>query len=249
MPGLARVDRDRVAERPGERLELGLHDVVRLAAGEHPHVQRDVGVERERLEDVPGQRAEVGRPRRRRRARRTPGPRARRCARSRDGRTRRRRPAPAPRRAARWRRRTGGCPACRRAPRAAPGRARSRCPRRCGGRRCGCRRRSATVRSTSECRANEIEHVVVEADAGRDVVAAGAVEVDLDEDLGLAGLPLDACGPGSCRAPSISLSTSVRASLERRHLVGRCRSTPAATRPGPTSRISTPRSSSPCHTA
>ena len=33
-------------------------------------------------------------------------------------------------------------------------RARSRCPRRCGGRRCGCRRSVCTTRSTSECRAN-----------------------------------------------------------------------------------------------
>jgi hypothetical protein len=33
--------------------------------------------------------------------------------------------------------------------------------------------------------------VVVEADPGRDVMAAGAVEVDLDEHLRLAGLPLD----------------------------------------------------------
>ena len=38
---------------------MGLHDVVRLAPRQHPHVQRDVGVERQRLEDVPGQRAQV----------------------------------------------------------------------------------------------------------------------------------------------------------------------------------------------
>ena len=126
-------------KRPGERLELRLDDVVRVPAAQHAHVQGEVGVEGDRLEDVPGQRA------RRyaapcRRSRRTPGPPARRCARSRGVRTRRRRPARAPRRAARWRRRSGGCRPCRRAPRAAPGRARSRCPRRCGGRRCGCRR-------------------------------------------------------------------------------------------------------------
>jgi hypothetical protein len=58
-PGLARVERDRVAEGPGERLELRLDEVVRVAAGEHPDVQRDLGVEGDRLEDVPGQRAEV----------------------------------------------------------------------------------------------------------------------------------------------------------------------------------------------
>ena len=37
------------------------------------------------------------------------------------------------------------------------------------------------------------EHVVVEPDAGGDVDRAGAVEVDLDDELGLAGGPLDAC--------------------------------------------------------
>ena len=55
--GLARVDRDRVAQRAGERLELGLDDVVRVAAGQHPDVQRDLGVEGDGLEDVAGQRA------------------------------------------------------------------------------------------------------------------------------------------------------------------------------------------------
>ena len=40
---------------------IALH--VRVLAGrEHPDVQGDVGVERDRLEDVPGERAEVGRP-------------------------------------------------------------------------------------------------------------------------------------------------------------------------------------------
>ena len=137
---LPRVDRHRVAERPGEGLELGLHDVVRLPAGQHPDVQGEVGVEREGLEDVAGQRARGSR---RGRARRTAGPRARRCARSRGDRRRRPRPARAPRPTAPSRRRSGGCRPCRRAPRAAPGRARSRCPRPCGARRCGCRPRSA----------------------------------------------------------------------------------------------------------
>src|SRR3712207_8985431 len=35
------------------------------------------------------------------------------------------------------------------------------------------------------------QHVVVEAHTGVDVGAAGAVEVELDQDLGLLGLPLD----------------------------------------------------------
>src|SRR6478735_8975352 len=53
--GLAGVDRDRVAERPGERLELRLDQVVRVAPGQHPDVQGEVRVEGEGLEDVPGQ--------------------------------------------------------------------------------------------------------------------------------------------------------------------------------------------------
>ena len=46
-----------------------------------------------------------------------------------------------------------------------------------------------------------VEHVVVEADAGGDVGAAGAVEVELDEDLRLLGLPLDPGGPAHRVAP------------------------------------------------
>ena len=42
------------------------------------------------------------------------------------------------------------------------------------------------------------EHVVVEADPGGDVGAAGAVEVDLDVDLGLLGLRGRASPCGSC---------------------------------------------------
>ena len=43
-PDDARVERDRVAQRPGDRLELRLDEVVRVAAGQHPDVQRDAGV-------------------------------------------------------------------------------------------------------------------------------------------------------------------------------------------------------------
>ena len=119
------------AQRAGDRLELGLDEVVRVAAGQHAHVQGDAGVVGEALEHVPGQRAGVG------------------AADDGvdlalglalvhdvgaagdvdDGH------APAPRRAAPWRRRSGRCRACRRAPRAGRRRGRSRRPRRCGGRR------------------------------------------------------------------------------------------------------------------
>ena len=122
--------------------------------------------EGERLEDVPGQRAGACR---RRRSRRTPARRARRCARSRDGRTGRPRPAPAPRRAARWRRRSGGCRPCRRAPRAAPAPSTIAVSSTvwwasmCGS------PSVRTVRSRRPCLAELVEHVVEEADAGADV--------------------------------------------------------------------------------
>ena len=130
---------------------------------------RDLGVERERLEDVAGQRAR----RSRRRSRRTPGRRARRCGRSRAARRRRRRACTSASSSGTVASPKRRMPPCRRAPRAAPapstiavsstvwwasmwvspvGRARSR--------------------STSECRANAVEHVVVEPDAGGDVGAA-----------------------------------------------------------------------------
>src|SRR3954469_6088730 len=42
------VDRDRLPQGPGQRLELALDDVVGVAAGvEHPHVQADPRVEGE----------------------------------------------------------------------------------------------------------------------------------------------------------------------------------------------------------
>ena len=99
---------------------------------EHADVQRDPGVVREGLEDVPGQRAAYVR----RRSRRTPAPPAPGVHAVRAAGRGRRPPGRAPRPAARSRRRTGRCRACRRAPRAGRRRARWRCPRRCGGRRC-----------------------------------------------------------------------------------------------------------------
>ena len=69
-----RVDRDRGAQRTGDRLELGLDDVVRVAARRAPARAGRCGVEGERLEDVPGQRAGVRAPPRRRRSARTPAP-------------------------------------------------------------------------------------------------------------------------------------------------------------------------------
>src|SRR4051812_25253265 len=55
----ARVELDGGAQGAGHGLELGFDDVVRVPPGEHPHVQRDAGAVRERLEDVPGQGTDV----------------------------------------------------------------------------------------------------------------------------------------------------------------------------------------------
>src|SRR3546814_9522675 len=55
------------------------------------------------------------------------------------------------------------------------------------------------------------EHVVIEADPSGDLVLAGAVEVELDVDLRLAGLPVDPRGPAH---RLISFMTSVSAFLK-----------------------------------
>ena len=52
---LARVDRDRGAERAGEPLEAGLGDVVVVLAVEVLDVERDAGVLGEGLEELPEQ--------------------------------------------------------------------------------------------------------------------------------------------------------------------------------------------------
>ena len=188
--GLARVDRDRVAERPGERLELRLHDVVRLPPREHADVQGDVGVERDRLEDVPGQRAEVGHGSAATAERDVllplglAGVHAVGTTGHVDDRLHERLVE-----------RDGGV--------AEPADA-LLVPERLAQRLAEHDRRvldgvvGVDVQVTGgldgevdqRVPGERDEHVVVEADPGRDVVAPGAVEVDLDEDLGLAGLAL-----------------------------------------------------------
>src|SRR5581483_5960567 len=85
------------------------------------------------------------------------------------------------------------------------------------------------------------EHVVVEPDAGRDVGVARPVELDLDEHLGLAGRALD---PAYATHPITSSSARRNAAISSGVPID-TRSQPS----GPVSRISTPRSSRPCHTA
>src|SRR4051812_26951000 len=95
------------------------------------------------------------------------------------------------------------------------------------------------------------QHVIEEADSGRDLRMTGAIEIDAEEDFRLRGLSLHA---GDTRlAHGISFShrvapTAVSASLKACISVG----VPADTRnqpSGPVSRINTPRSSRACHTA
>ena len=57
MPSTRGSRLDGRAQGAGEGLELGLDDVVRVAAGDDVHVQADAGVQRDGLEDVAGQRA------------------------------------------------------------------------------------------------------------------------------------------------------------------------------------------------
>ena len=114
------------------------------------------------------------------------------------------------------RRRSGGCPSCRRAPARTPGRARCRHPRRvwCWSM---CRSPSrVTVRSIRRVAGEQLQHVVEEADAGRDRRPARAVEAEADRDVGLGGLARNARG-----THGLSPSASGRRGLRRRLLATR----------------------------
>ena len=156
------------AQRPGQRLELGLDDVVGVAAGvEHPHVQADPRVEGEATPARAGS-GWSGSP-----ARSSAScPRARR-ARSTAGRTGRRRPATSTSSSGIGRVAEAGDAALvaeRLARTPGPSAiatsstvwwaSMSRSPSAC------------TVRSMPPCLASAVEHVVVEADAGADVELA-----------------------------------------------------------------------------
>ena len=73
----------------------------------------------------------------------------------------------APRPSGRPRGRSGRCRRGRRAPRRAPGRARCRCPRRCGARRSRRSPVDGDVEVEAAVAGEQVEHVVEEADAGR----------------------------------------------------------------------------------
>ena len=106
------------------------------------------------------------------------------------GRTGPPRRARALRRAAHTPSRSGRCRAARRAPDRAPGRARGRSPRPCGDRR-------LEVAPAFEDQlepgmpGERAEHVIEEADAGRDLRPAAAVEAEVDLDRRLQGLAGD----------------------------------------------------------
>src|SRR3546814_6531727 len=76
-------------------------------------------------------------------------------------------------------------------------------------------------------------------------VCSSDLDVDLDVDLRLAGLPVDPRGPAH---RLISFMTSVSAFLKA--VISSAVPIDTRSQPsGPVSRISTPRSTSPCHTA
>ena len=193
--GLVGVDRDRLAQRPGERLEAGLDQVVGVGAVAGAEVQRQLRVRGDGAEELLGQLGvEAGD-----RDRRQLGlEQAERPPRDVDRAHRR-----APRPSAPPRSRSGGSRRGRRAPRRAPGRARCRRPRPCGGRRSR-GRRSPRPQPEPAVAAEQLEHVVEEADAGRRRDLA-AVEVELERDLGLARLALD---PFAVRARRVIASPS-----------------------------------------
>jgi hypothetical protein len=90
------------------------------------------------------------------------------------------------------------------------------------------------------------DHVVEERHAGVGADLAGAVEVELDPDVGLLGRALDqGCRRAGCSC-GVDLSDGVRKALVSGSVPALTRSQPA--RPGPvlTSRTRTPRSSSAC---
>ena len=163
-----------VAQRPGHRLELGLDDVVRVAAREHAHVQADAARWRPATRRCAGS-AWCRRCRSAGPCRRAP------CAPGTGGRTGRPPPGPASRPSAPARRRSGGCRPCRRAPRAAPGRARcavsstvwwasiSRSPL------------ARTVRSKQPCLPSWASMWSKNGTPVATSVIAGAVEVELDQ--------------------------------------------------------------------
>ena len=160
-----------------------------------------------------------------------PAPPARRCARSRAGRTRRPRPARAPRRAARV------ASPKRRMPALSPSASRSAWPSTIAV--------SSTVWWASMWGSPSVgdgqveqrvpgeraEHVVVEADAGRDVVS-GPVPSRSTSTRTLDSLvSRSRCGPcESCSSSIVVGHHCVEGVPERCHLVGRCRSRPAASR-------------------
>ena len=52
------------------------------------------------------------------------------------------------------------------------------------------------------------QHVVEESHTGRDLGAAGAIEIEADPDLRLGGLPFQGCGTGLAHGVSLSISVS-----------------------------------------
>ena len=150
-----------IAQRPGRGLEQRLRDVVRVAAAQRVEVQVEAAVvgegPEEVLEQLGRQVAHLLRLERSRRSAARAGPRGR------------PRSARAPRRAARRRGRSGRSPSCRRAPAAAPRRGRCPRPRRVWWASTCRSPLHRTSRSKRRVGGERRQHVVEEADPGRDL--------------------------------------------------------------------------------
>src|SRR5690606_17758423 len=228
------------AQRAGERLELGLDDVVGVAAGDQPDVERDRGVVGDRLEDVTGERPgevatdevvllpgglpgvdEVG----------PPGQVDDRLG---EGLVHRDPGVAEPRDAA-----------------LVPERPAQRLTEGDGDVLDGVVDVDVRVAGRPDGEVDERvlaqggEHVVVEGHRRRDVGPAGPVEVELDDDARLRRRALHTRGtrPWFGHSPSTSCRADRKAAISAAVPID-TRSHPG----GPTTRMRTPRSSSPCHT-
>src|SRR5689334_21221827 len=242
--GGARVAGGGGAQGAGDGLELGLDDVVGVAAVQHVDVQADAGREREGLPDVPGKRGVVAADHRRHPVRLLVN--HVRAAREVDGGANQG-----------LVQRDEGV--------AEPLDARlvaERLLQRLTERDRRVLHRVVRVDldvalgADSEAKAavlaQLVEHVVEERDAGFHVDRAGSVEVELDEELGLLGLAGHPADPGTGRARARGVAHRLRSSFRACLKASFSAGVPTETRSqplGPVLRMRTPRSSRPCQTA
>ena len=187
------IDRDRRAQRAGERLEGRLDHVVRVRARLDLEVQRQARVAGDGAEELLEQLVLEAAGLARRAGRRRPAPRTR-------GRRRRSRTSRAPRPSARPRGRSGRSRA------RSPSAASSAWPKHDPDVLDGVMRAGLQVALGVDLEVQapvareQVEHVVQEADAGLAAAGAAAVEPELERDVGLAGAALALGGAGGRRS-------------------------------------------------